>query len=273
MRLFILTLLVHTVVHATAISAPVHTTLVAGHTAALKAKKPLVLFLYQDRNVACQRLEREGLPAARGLDAVFAKQNASVDDAAGNVAKLLVNFKITMLPTVLVLACTEKGVTDKGRITGFKNTADFVGKLSALLNPTAAAPAAAGPAVAKPATHAVMLRNAGYTFRTDDRGIHRVAIKRGTRTWRVVVQPGTTRTWIYAPLIRKERLLRADPIRILRLLEKSWDFGEMHFEADGTMLKLSLALASKDLDQNKLSTAIELLLKNMAATEALWDVP
>lgn len=259
-------------------AATVEPGLIDGFNTALRSNKALVVYFFQERNADCARFERETLPAGLAFDAVFARQNASMDDANGNVAKILSNHNVTKFPSVLVFTCEPGRVTEIGRFDGFVGGDAFTkGLASALGQDAPAAPAATSGTGDHDAALERMLKQQGFAVsRQDGNGggaIFRVDFRRGDRSYFLNVAYSSSRkvVWVWAPLAPKERF-SGDAARLQKLLEKSWDLGPAHFQMDGTLLSLGLALDGANLDAAALASAVQKVLDGTIETEPLWNI-
>ena len=250
-----------------------------GYSAALDSNKALVVYFFQDRNPECARFEREVLPAAYGYDAVVARQNASMDDANGNVAKVIANHKVHVFPSVLVFSCKPGTVTEIGRFDGFVDADTFRTRLGEVLGqdaPKQVTVPAAGPH-ADDAALERMLKAQGFAVTAkatpDGPTVYRVDFRRGDKQYFLNIAYAGSRKvlWVWAPLGEKEAR-RGDAARLQKLLEKSWDLAPIHFQMDEVLLSLALALDAGSVDATRLADAAQKVLDGMIETEPLWRI-
>jgi hypothetical protein len=126
--------------------------LAAGAQQAHWERKPLVVFIYQEKMPPCDQM-METLMDER-LDeladrAVFVWQDAFQDDTMGNVSNLIKLFKIDRVPTVIVLDIIDVGVIrEVGRVVGVCSADEALQRLQPLLEKPAKVK---GPIVLPPA--------------------------------------------------------------------------------------------------------------------------
>src|SRR5207302_9689779 len=94
---------------------------------AVKYKKPLVVYFYEDDCYYCQMLNREVLssPQINSLwdKAIFVAVNLLKDeDKKGNVAQLKADLGFNRFPALVVLDAGPDWLSERGRIVGYFDT-------------------------------------------------------------------------------------------------------------------------------------------------------
>jgi hypothetical protein len=108
-----------------------------GFKQACREKKPLVVFIYQEKCPSCDKMmatltdQHLGVVADR---ATFIWQDADREDTKGNVGTLIKDLRIDRVPVVVVLDVTEQKVEEVGRVLGYYPPEETLRRLQPLLD-------------------------------------------------------------------------------------------------------------------------------------------
>jgi hypothetical protein len=107
-------------------------------------KKPLVVFIYQEKCETCDKMMASLTdPSLGGLAdrAIFIWQDADREDSKNNVGSLIRQLGIKDVPTVVVLEVSEGQILESGRVLGYFPADEVLRRFQPMLDKAASIPA------------------------------------------------------------------------------------------------------------------------------------